>query len=114
MPVLLLVASGPGSSGATAGRFGKEGYSVALVGRDCDRVIDGVALKSAGTSKLLGLLAERLRGDGIHVGETVINGTILGLPYATPTAIDPADVAERFRTVSRTRADVRVHMAQGS
>ena len=72
--------------------------------------LDGVALESAAKTKLLGLLAQRLESDGIHVGEIVINGTIQGSPYATPTAIDPARIADEFWTMTRARNTHRVHL----
>lgn len=73
---------------------------------------DGVALECAAKSKLVGLLAERLRADGVFVGEVVINGTIKGSPYASPTAIDPADVAERLWSMADKRAENRTHIAE--
>ena len=231
MPVLLVIGSGPGISHATARRFGAEGYRIALVGRDRDRVdagaarlrkegltanayvsdaadpsaartlvdtvradlgpitvvlftafgnsaiqnvleadpldspdafqlgvagllavvqatvgdlraekgsailaangavgedlpeingfvtsagLDGLALESAAKSKLLGLLAERLRDENVFVGEIMINGTIQGSPYATPTAIDPADVAERFWEISTARVINREQLVEGA
>lgn len=75
--------------------------------------LDGLALEAAAKSKLLGLLAERLRGDGIHVGEIVINGTIEGSAYATPTAISPDAVAERFWSMVTTRAPGVSHLTEG-
>jgi len=73
---------------------------------------DGVALECAAKSKLVGLLAERLRDDGVFVGEVVINGSIKGSPYASPTAIDPADVAERLWDMSIDRSEVRTFIAE--
>lgn len=61
--------------------------------------VGGVALECAAKSKLVGLLAERLRGADIYVGELVINGTIKGSRHASPTAIDPADIADRLWTL---------------
>ncbi|MGP3535129.1 SDR family NAD(P)-dependent oxidoreductase [Microbacterium sp. RD1] len=86
-------------------------------GRDIDRFAvsfdgDGVALESAAKSKLVGLLAERLRGDGIYVGEVVIAGTMQGSPYAGPTAIDPAEVADRLWTMAQERTEVRTVLAE--
>lgn len=68
---------------------------------------DGVALECAAKSKLVGLLAERLRGDDVYVGEIVITRAVKGSPYAGPDAIDPADVAERLWTMFRERTSVR-------
>lgn len=75
---------------------------------------DGVALECAAKSKLLGLLAERLRGDDIYVGELVINGTIKGSPNASPTAIDHADIADRLWTMSKDRDGTRNRISESA
>ncbi|WP_186307549.1 SDR family NAD(P)-dependent oxidoreductase [Microbacterium sp. 1.5R] len=64
---------------------------------------DGVALECSAKTKLVGLLSARLRPDGVYVGEVVINGSVLGSPHAGPTAIDPADVADRLWGMSVAR-----------
>jgi NAD(P)-dependent dehydrogenase (short-subunit alcohol dehydrogenase family) len=74
--------------------------------------LDGLALESAGKSKLLGLLSQRLDAEGIHVGEVVINGTIKGSPYATASAIDPARIAEEFWAMTQSRTTHRVHIGE--
>jgi len=43
MGVLIVFGYGPGISQAAAERFGREGYSLALVGRSAERLADGVA-----------------------------------------------------------------------
>lgn len=73
---------------------------------------DGVALECAAKSKLVGLLAERMRDQGVFVGEVVINGSIKGSPYASPTAIDPADVAAQLWDMAQERSEVRTHIAE--
>lgn len=73
---------------------------------------DGVALEAAAKSKLVGLLAERLRDDRIYVGEIVITGSVKGSPYAGPNAIDPADIAERLWTMFQERATVRTFISE--
>lgn len=68
---------------------------------------DGVALESAAKSKLVGLLAERLRDDGVYVGEVIVTRAVKGSPYAGPDAIDAAEVAERLWTMFQERTSVR-------
>ena len=41
----------------------------------------GVALANAAKNKLVGLLAQRLKRDGVYVGEVTIYGTIKGTPH---------------------------------
>jgi NADP-dependent 3-hydroxy acid dehydrogenase YdfG len=53
VPHLLVIGAGPGIGAATARRFGAEGYDVALVARDGER---------------LGALGEQLQADGITAG----------------------------------------------
>ncbi len=73
---------------------------------------DGVALECSAKTKLVGLLAARLRDDGIYVGEIVINGSIKGSPFASSTAIDPDDIAERCWSMAQARTDVHTHVAE--
>ena len=73
---------------------------------------DGVALECSAKSKLVGLLAARLRDEGVYVGEVVINGSVAGSPYASPTAIDPAEIADRLWRMAQAREEVHVHIAE--
>ena len=73
---------------------------------------DGVALECSAKTKLVGLLAARLRDDGVYVGEIVINGSIKGSAHASPTAIDSADIADRLWTMAQERTQVHVHVAE--
>jgi len=73
---------------------------------------DGVALECSAKTKLVGLLAARLRTEDIYVGEIVINGSVKGSPYAGPTAIDPADIADRLWRMAEERTEVHVHIAE--
>ncbi len=76
---------------------------------------DGVALECAAKTKLVGLLAARLRGQGVYAGEIVIDGSVKGAPGAGPDAIDPDDVAEQVWAMnsSRTEVHTRIGGAQG-
>jgi len=73
---------------------------------------DGVALECAAKSKLVGLLSERLRPEEIYVGELIINGTVKGSPYAGPTALDPAVIADRLWQMAEDRAENHVQIAE--
>jgi NAD(P)-dependent dehydrogenase (short-subunit alcohol dehydrogenase family) len=73
---------------------------------------DGVSLENAAKSKLVGLLAERLREDGIYVGEVTIAGSVKGTATASPTAIEPSAIAETFWTLARDRDTTRVRLAE--
>ena len=73
---------------------------------------DGVSLENAAKSKLVGILAERLREFDIYVGEVTIAGSVKGTATATPTAIEPAEIAETFWSLARDRDKTRVRIAE--
>ena len=74
--MLLVFGYGPGISHATALRFGAEGHAVALVGRNRERLADGV---------------QRLAASGVT---------------AQAFACDAGDLAAVRDVVGRTRAEV--------
>jgi NAD(P)-dependent dehydrogenase (short-subunit alcohol dehydrogenase family) len=74
--------------------------------------IDGVALENAAKSKLVGMLAERLREFDVYVGEVTVAGSVAGTTTARGDAIDPADIAELFWSLTRTRDRTRVRVVQ--
>ncbi|KNY05229.1 SDR family NAD(P)-dependent oxidoreductase [Microbacterium sp. GCS4] len=80
---------------------GIDAYAVSFGG-------DGVALECAAKTKLVGLLAARLRPDGVYVGEIVINGSVAGSPHASPTAIEPAWIADRLWNMAGARDETHV------
>ena len=71
----------------------------------------GVALANAAKYKLVGLLAQRLKGDGVYVGEVMVVGTIQGTPWDTGDSIDPARVADKFWELYQTRGEVRARVS---
>lgn len=57
----------------------------------------GLGVAKAAQHKLVGLLSERLRGDGIYVGEVTVLGAVKGAAFDSGNAtIDPSAVAEAF------------------
>jgi NAD(P)-dependent dehydrogenase (short-subunit alcohol dehydrogenase family) len=69
--------------------------------------IDGTALEAAAKSKLVGILAERLRADGIYVGEIIIASAVRTPASPPGTGIDPHAIAHRFWTMATERDTVR-------
>lgn len=67
----------------------------------------GIALANAAKHKLVGLLAQRLKGDGVHVGEVMIDGTIKGTPTSGGDSIDPSVIAEKYWELYRSRGETR-------
>lgn len=68
--------------------------------------VAGIALANAAKHKLTGLLAQRLKDDGIYVGEAMIYGTVKSSSTNNDNAIDPAVVANTFWDLYRWRGDV--------
>jgi short-subunit dehydrogenase len=58
----------------------------------------GLGVAKAAQHKLVGLLSERLRGDGIYVGEVTVLGIVKGSAFdaANQGAIEPSAVADAF------------------
>ena len=73
---------------------------------------DGVALENAAKSKLVGILAERLREDGIYVGEVTVAGSVKGTATAAAGAIEPTKIADLFWSLTRSRDTTRVRISQ--
>jgi NADP-dependent 3-hydroxy acid dehydrogenase YdfG len=67
----------------------------------------GVALANAAKHKLVGLLAERLRADGVYVGEVMVAGAIKGTAWAAGGGIEGSAVADRFWGLYQARGEVR-------
>jgi NAD(P)-dependent dehydrogenase (short-subunit alcohol dehydrogenase family) len=74
--------------------------------------IDGVGLENAAKSKLVGILAERLREFDVYVGEVTIAGSVKGTATATPTAIGASAIAETFWSLTQTRDKTRIRMTE--
>lgn len=71
---------------------------------------DGVALENSAKSKLVGILAERLREFDIYVGEVTIAGSVGGTATAGPEAIPPERIADRFWELTGARDTTRVRI----
>lgn len=71
----------------------------------------GVALANAAKYKLVGLLSQRLKGDGVYVGEVMIAGTIQGTLWDTGNSIDPARVAAKFWELYQARDEIRARVS---
>lgn len=106
-----LKAAGDGAVLITNGAFG-----------DLDPVIDGyavsgnnmgLALANAAKKKLTGLLVQRLKPEGVHVGEVMIAGAIKGTAWAAgnPNPIEPARVGDAFYKLFSDRTDTSVRLS---
>lgn len=72
----------------------------------------GMALGNAAKHKLVGLLAQRLEGEGVYVGEVIVAGMIKGTRWDTGHAnLDGATVADKFWEIYQGRAEVRARVS---
>jgi NADP-dependent 3-hydroxy acid dehydrogenase YdfG len=71
----------------------------------------GLAVGKAAQHKATGLLHQKLKSDGVYVGEVVVLGLVKGTPFDTGNAtLEPATIAERFWDLytKRTEATVKI------
>jgi short-subunit dehydrogenase len=72
----------------------------------------GLALANAAKHKLVGLLAQRLNGEGVYVGEVLVAGNIKGSAWDKGAAtIDGATVANKFWELYKARGEVRARVS---
>jgi NAD(P)-dependent dehydrogenase (short-subunit alcohol dehydrogenase family) len=71
----------------------------------------GLALANAAKHKLVGLLAERLKGDGVYVGEVMVAGVVKGTSWAGGEGIEASTVADRFWALYQARDEIRARVA---
>ncbi len=71
----------------------------------------GLALANASKHKLVGLLAHRLKGEGVYVGEVMIAGAIKGTPSDTGNGIEGSTVANTFWELYQARDAVRARVS---
>jgi NAD(P)-dependent dehydrogenase (short-subunit alcohol dehydrogenase family) len=68
----------------------------------------GLAVANAAKHKLVGLLAERLKGDGVYVGEVMVAGVVTPSNGAT---IQASAVADRFWGLYQARDEIRARIS---
>jgi short-subunit dehydrogenase len=71
----------------------------------------GLALANAAKHKLVGLLSERLKGDGVYVGEVMVAGTVKGTAWDSGNAtIEAATIANKFWELYQGRGEIRARI----
>jgi len=75
------------------------------------RNLMGLSMGNAAKHKLVGMLAAKLKGDGVYVGEVIVTGTVKGSAFDTGNGnLEGAAVAQKFwdlfsaRTETSTKA----------
>ena len=70
----------------------------------------GLAVAKAAQKKATGLLHQRLKADGIFVGEVVVMGMVKGTAFDHGNAaLEAKDIAQRFWTLHQARDAASVH-----
>jgi hypothetical protein len=73
---------------------------------------EGIALGNSAKAKLVGLLAARLKDEGVFVGEVTIAGVVRGTGPESPPVptIEGAAIADAFWRLYKARGDVRARV----
>ena len=67
----------------------------------------GLAVANSAKHKLVGLLSQKLKADGVYVGEAMVLGTVKGTAFDSGNAtIDPKTVAAKLWDLYRARDQV--------
>jgi NADP-dependent 3-hydroxy acid dehydrogenase YdfG len=103
-----LKRAGDGAVLVTNGAFGETNPFMDELGVSLNAM--GVAVANAAKHKLVGLLAQRLKADGVYVGEVMIAGAVKGTAWAGDGGIEGAAIAERFWDLYQARGETRARI----
>jgi NAD(P)-dependent dehydrogenase (short-subunit alcohol dehydrogenase family) len=99
-----LKSAGDGAILITNGGFGELSPDIDAYAISINQM--GIALGNAAKNKLAGLLSQRLKGDGVYVGEVMVRGTIKGTPTDSGNSVEPARIADKFWELYQTRGEM--------
>jgi NAD(P)-dependent dehydrogenase (short-subunit alcohol dehydrogenase family) len=72
----------------------------------------GLAVAKAAQHKLVGVLHQKLRNEGVYVGEVTVVGLVKGTAWDRGNAtVEPDSVADKFWDIQKRREDVWVKLA---
>ena len=72
----------------------------------------GLGVANGAKHKLVGLLSERLKADGVYVGEVMVAGIVKGTPWDNGSAsIEASAIAAKFLELFSTRSVIRARVA---
>ncbi|THD50184.1 MAG: SDR family NAD(P)-dependent oxidoreductase [Bradyrhizobium sp.] len=73
----------------------------------------GLALANGAKHKLVGLLAQRLKGEGVYVGEVMVAGTVKGTRFDTAgtATLESKSIADNFWRLYQARDAIRARIA---
>jgi short-subunit dehydrogenase len=71
----------------------------------------GLAIANSAKHKLVGLLAEKLRADGVYVGEVMVLGAVKGTAFDPGNAtLEAKTIADKFWTLHTSRDQLSVNV----
>lgn len=89
---------------ATNGFFGDASSQVNAISVQYKAM--GLSLANAAKHKLIGMLHEQLKDEGVYVGEIMVAGMVKGTAYDTGNAtLDAADIAAKFHELYTSRKE---------
>jgi short-subunit dehydrogenase len=104
-----LKKSGEGAVLVTNGAFGE--LSPQLDELAVGAKAMGLALGNAAKHKLVGLLVQRLKPEGVYVGEVMVAGTVKGSAWDSGKAnLESSAIAAKFWDLYRVRAESRARI----
>jgi NAD(P)-dependent dehydrogenase (short-subunit alcohol dehydrogenase family) len=69
----------------------------------------GVAVAKAAQHKLVGMLHQKLSGEGVYVGEVIVLGMVKGTPFDTGgDSLEPSAIADKFWEIHQKRSETSV------
>jgi NAD(P)-dependent dehydrogenase (short-subunit alcohol dehydrogenase family) len=72
----------------------------------------GLAVANSAKHKLVGLLSQKLKADGVYVGEAMVLGTVKGTAFDSGSAtIDPKTIADKLWQLYRARTEVTAQIS---
>lgn len=71
----------------------------------------GLAIGKAAQHKAVGLLAAKLSGEGVYVGEVVVTGTVKGTAFDSGhSTLEASRIADKFWELDQKRGEVSVNI----
>ena len=66
----------------------------------------GLSVSNAAKHKLVGVLSQKLKSDGVYVGEAMVMGAVKGPDAGASATIEPKTVADKLWEMYRARTEV--------
>jgi NAD(P)-dependent dehydrogenase (short-subunit alcohol dehydrogenase family) len=105
-----LKAAGDGAVLVTNGAFGEIDPQIDALATAMGSI--GVGLANAAKHKLVGLLAERLKPDGVYVGEVMVAGIVKGTAWDNGQGgIESSAIANKFWELCQARDGIRARIS---